>query len=222
MLDIFHLIDLLKIATMETLTMVLWSTAFTVILGLPLGIVLVVTSKGHILQQSILHSALSYLVNLTRSLPFIILMIFIIPFTRLIVGTSIGTSAAIVPLVVAAIPFFARIVESALQEVDGGVIEAAISMGASPLQIIVKVLIPEALPSLVLGTTITIINLLGYSAMAGAVGGGGIGDLAIRYGYHRFQTDVMFATIIVLVVLVQGIQTSGNLIAGQILKSRRR
>ena len=216
------MLELLKVATLETLSMVLLSTGFTVLLGLPLGVILVVTSKGHLLENQILNSLLSYIVNIARSLPFIILMIFIIPFTRLVVGTSIGTRAAIVPLVVAAIPFFARIVESALKEVDGGVIEAAIAMGASPLQIIVRVLIPEALPSLILGTTITIINLLGYSAMAGAVGGGGIGDLAIRYGYHRFQTDVMLMTILVLIVLVQGIQSSGNLIANRVLKARRR
>lgn len=209
-------------ATLETLYMVGLSTAFTLLLGLPLGIVLVITSKGHILENRPLHTALSYAVNMTRSLPFIILMIFIIPFTRYIVGTSIGTNAAIVPLVIAAIPFFGRVVESALQEVDGGVIEAAIAMGASPFEIVWRVLIPEALPSLVLGTTITIINLLGYSAMAGAVGGGGIGDLAIRYGFHRFRTDVMLITVVVLIVMVQIIQSSGNLAAQKILKNRRR
>lgn len=216
------MLDLLIPATLETLYMVFLSTLFTICFGLPLGIVLVVTSSGHILERQTLNKGLSVVVNVTRSLPFIILMIFIIPFTRLIAGTSIGTNAAIVPLVFAAIPFFARIVESALHEVDGGVIEAAIAMGASPLDIIVRVLIPEALPSLILGTTITIINLLGYSAMAGTIGGGGIGDLAIRYGYHRFQTDVMFMTIIVLVILVQGIQVTGNLVAQNVLKHRRR
>jgi D-methionine transport system permease protein len=216
------MLDLLIPATLETLYMVFLSTLFTVCFGLPLGIVLVVTSSGHILERPTLNKCLSVVVNVTRSLPFIILMIFIIPFTRLIAGTSIGTNAAIVPLVFAAIPFFARIVESALHEVDGGVIEAAIAMGASPLDIIVRVLIPEALPSLILGTTITIINLLGYSAMAGTIGGGGIGDLAIRYGYHRFQTDVMFMTIIVLVILVQGIQVTGNIVAQNVLKHRRR
>ncbi len=216
------MLDLLIPATLETLYMVFISTLFTVCFGLPLGIVLVVTSSGHILESKALNKGLSVVVNVTRSLPFIILMIFIIPFTRLIAGTSIGTSAAIVPLVIAAIPFFARIVESALHEVDGGVVEAAIAMGASPFEIISRVLIPEALPSLILGTTITIINLLGYSAMAGTIGGGGIGDLAIRYGYHRFQTDVMFMTIIVLVILVQGIQVTGNLVAQNVLKHRRR
>lgn len=216
------MIELLVKATLETFYMVSVSTAFTALLGLPLGIILVVTSKGHISEHPSINTSLSYIVNMARSLPFIILMIFIIPFTRFIVGTSIGTNAAIVPLVVAAIPFYARIVESALHEVDEGVIEAAISMGANPFDIIFRVLLPEALPSLILGTTITIINLLGYSAMAGAVGGGGIGDLAIRYGYHRFNTQIMIATIILLIALVQGIQATGNLIANGIQKNRKR
>ena len=209
-------------ATLETSYMVFIATSFTVLFGLPLGTVLVITSKGHILENQALHKTLSYVVNMARSLPFIILMIFIIPFTRLIVGTSIGTNAAIVPLVVAAIPFFARIVESALYEVEGGVVEAAIAMGASEWEIIRQVLIPEALPSLILGTTITIINLIGYSAMAGAVGGGGIGDLAIRYGYHRFRLDIMAETIVILIVLVQLLQSTGNLLANSILKHRKR
>lgn len=216
------MMHLLLPATLETLFMVSIATVFTLLFGLPLGIVLVITSKGHLLERPKLNAVLSYVVNMARSLPFIILMIFVIPFTRLIVGSSIGTNAAIVPLVIAAIPFYARVVESAIHEVDGGVIEAATAMGARPSAIIRQVLIPEALPSLVLGTTITIINLLGYSAMAGTIGGGGIGDLAIRYGYHRFNTEIMFATIVLLIVLVQLIQASGNLIASQILKNRRR
>jgi D-methionine transport system permease protein len=216
------MIDLLVKATFETLYMVIVSAIFTVAIGLPLGIILVVTSKNHIAENRWISGVLSYVVNMTRSLPFIILMIFIIPITRWLIGTSIGTEAAIVPLVFAAIPFFARVVESALHEVDDGVIEAAIAMGATPLQIIVRVMIPEALPSLILGVTITIINLLGYSAMAGAIGGGGIGDLAIRYGYHRFRTDVMLMTILLLVALVQGIQSSGNLVAQKIIKNRRK
>lgn len=216
------MIDLLIKATLETLYMVFVASVFTVLLGLPIGIVLTTTGKNHILENQWLHKSLSTIINTMRSLPFIILMIFIIPFTRLLVGSSIGTKAAIVPLIVAAIPFFARVVESAIKEVDEGYIEAAVSMGASPSQIIFKVLLPEALPSLVLGTTITIINLLGYSAMAGSVGGGGIGDLAIRYGYHRFRTDIMFATVFLLIVLVQSIQSFGNLLAGSILKNRRK
>ncbi|MCD4714596.1 MAG: ABC transporter permease [Clostridiales bacterium] len=216
------MMEMLTKATLETLYMVIVSAIFTVGIGLPLGIILVVTSENHIATNKWISGVLSYVVNMTRSLPFIILMIFIIPITRWLIGTSIGTEAAIVPLVFAAIPFFARVVESALHEIDDGVIEAAIAMGATPLQIIIRVMIPEALPSLVLGVTITVINLLGYSAMAGAIGGGGIGDLAIRYGYHRFRTDVMLMTIFLLVILVQSIQSSGNLIAQKIIKNRRK
>jgi D-methionine transport system permease protein len=206
--------ELLLPSLWDTLYMVFTSLIFTVLLGLPLGIILVVTEKDHILPNSAVYTILSYVINMTRSLPFIILMIFIIPFTRLIVGTTIGTTAAIIPLVIAAIPFFARVVESALKEVDWGVIEASIAMGATPLQIIVHVLIPESMSSLALGVTITLINILGYSAMAGVVGGGGLGDLAVRYGYHRFQTEVMLATVLVLIVLVQIIQLCGNKVAG--------
>ncbi|MDF2546709.1 methionine ABC transporter permease [Anaerosolibacter sp.] len=207
------LIDLLLPSLWDTLYMVFTSLIFTILFGLPLGIVLVVTEKDHILPNPIVYGALSYVINMTRSLPFIILMIFIIPFTRLIAGTTIGTTAAIIPLVIAAIPFFARVVESALKEVDWGVIEASIAMGATPLQIIIHVLIPESMSSLALGVTITLINILGYSAMAGTVGGGGLGDLAVRYGYHRFQTEVMIATVLVLIVLVQIIQLCGNKVA---------
>ncbi|MEW9121735.1 MAG: methionine ABC transporter permease [Thermotaleaceae bacterium] len=209
---------LLTPSLIDTLYMVFISIVFTVILGLPLGVILIVSNQDHILPNPILNHVLSYVINMMRSLPFIILMIFIIPFTRLVVGTSIGTNAAIVPLVVAATPFFARIVETALREVDWGVVEAAIAMGATPLQIITKVLIPEAMSSIVLGITITLINIISFSAMAGSVGAGGLGDLAIRYGYHRFQTDVMIATIIVLIILVQIIQTLGNKIAKAINK----
>ncbi len=214
--------DMLIQGTLETLYMVAVSTLFTILLGMPLGILLAVTSKGHISENLKLNSVLSYIINLTRSLPFIILMIFIIPFTRLLVGSSIGTNAAIVPLVCAAIPFFARVVENAIYEVDGGVIEAALAMGASNREIILKVLIPETLPSLILGITLTVINLLGYSAMAGAVGGGGIGDLAIRYGYHRFQTDVMLMTVVILIVMVQIIQSTGQFFANRLLRKRGR
>ena len=212
------LIALLTPSLFETLYMVFTSILFTILFGLPLGIILIITSQDHIFPNQFLNNVLSYGINVMRSLPFIILMIFIIPFTRMVVGTSIGTSAAIVPLVVAATPFFARIVESALREVDWGVVEAAIAMGATPMQIIVKVLLPEAMASLVLGVTITLINIISFSAMAGVVGGGGLGDLAVRYGYHRFQTDVMLATVVVLIILVQFIQTAGNRIAKQINK----
>ncbi|WP_053955895.1 methionine ABC transporter permease [Inediibacterium massiliense] len=206
-------IELLTPSLLETLYMVFVSVFFTILLGLPLGIILVVTDENHILPNSWLNHALSYLINILRSLPFIILMIFIIPFTRFVVGTTIGTNAAIVPLIIAAVPFFARVVESSIKEVDWGVIEAAISMGATPLQIILRILLPESMSSLVLGITITIINVIGYSAMAGVVGGGGLGDLAVRYGFQRFQKDVMIATVILLIILVQIIQSTGNKIS---------
>lgn len=213
-----ELVALLTPSLFETLYMVFTSILFTILFGLPLGVILVITNQDHILPNPFLNNILSYAINTMRSLPFIILMIFIIPFTRMIVGTSIGTTAAIVPLVVAATPFFARIVESALREVDWGVVEAAIAMGATPMQIILRVLIPEAMSSLVLGITITLINIISFSAMAGVVGGGGLGDLAVRYGYHRFQTDVMLATVVILIILVQFIQTAGNRIAKNINK----
>ena len=213
-----ELLDLLIPSINETLYMVFISTVFTVILGLPLGILLVITREDSVLPNSKIYNSLSILINITRSIPFVILMIFIIPFTRLVVGSSIGTNAAIVPLVVAAIPFFARLVEGSILEVNPGVIEAGVSMGASPFEIVLKILIPEAMPSLVLNVTVTIINIIGYSAMAGAVGGGGLGYLAIGYGYHRFQTDVMFATVIILIILVQLIQISGNKISNSIYR----
>ena len=213
-----ELLDLLIPSINETLYMVFISTVFTVILGLPLGILLVITREDSVLPNSNIYNSLSILINITRSIPFVILMIFIIPFARLVVGSSIGTNAAIVPLVVAAIPFFARLVEGSILEVNPGVIEAGVSMGASPLEIVLKILIPEAMPSLVLNVTVTIINIIGYSAMAGAVGGGGLGYLAIGYGYHRFQTDVMFATVIILIILVQLIQISGNKISNSIYR----
>ncbi|WP_129595965.1 methionine ABC transporter permease [Anaerophilus nitritogenes] len=206
-------IELLTPSLLETLYMVFVSVFFTILLGLPLGIILVITREDHILPNSWLNQILSYMINITRSIPFIILMIFIMPFTRLIVGTTIGTKAVIVPLILATTPFFARVVESSIKEIDWGVVEAAISMGATPIQIILKVLLPESMSSLVLGITITIINVLGYSAMAGAIGGGGLGYLAISYGYHRYQTNVMIATVILLIVLVQIIQSTGNKIA---------
>ncbi|MBV9790876.1 MAG: ABC transporter permease, partial [Chloroflexi bacterium] len=205
-------------ATLETLYMVGVSTFFTMLLGLPLGVLLVITDAGQILAAPRLNRILGAIVNIGRSLPFIILLVAVIPLTRLLVGTSIGSTAAIVPLTIAAIPFFARVVETALREVDRGLVEAAHSMGCTNWQIIGKVLIPEALPSLVLGLTITIIGLLGYSAMAGAVGGGGLGDLAIRYGYQRFNTPVMIATVVLLIVLVQGMQMLGDRAARRISK----
>ncbi|GHO83796.1 methionine ABC transporter permease [Dictyobacter formicarum] len=209
--------DLLQ-ATQDTLWMVVISTLFTVLFGLPLGVLLVITDRNGLFQLSWLHQILGFIVNIGRSLPFIILLVAITPFTRLMVGTTIGTSAAIVPLTVAAIPFFGRVSETSLREVDGGVVEAAKSMGCNNWQIIRKVLIPEALPSLILGVTITIISLIGYSAIAGAVGAGGLGDLAIRYGYQRFETPVMVVTVVLLIVLVQIIQWGGNRLARRLTR----
>lgn len=208
--------DLLKLlfdGILETLYMVGVSSAVAFVFGLPLGIILSVTASGSILESRWLNSFLSFVVNVGRSVPFIILMVAIIPLTRLVVGTSIGTNAAIVPLSVAAIPFVGRVVESALREIDQGIVEAALSMGAAPTEIICKVLLPEALPAIISGLTLTLINLIGYSAMAGAIGGGGLGDIAIRYGYQRFMPDIMLITVIILVVMVQFFQLAGDKLA---------
>jgi D-methionine transport system permease protein len=205
-------------ASLDTLFMVGISTVFTIVLGLPLGVLLVITDREGLTPAPAFNQIVGAVVNAARSLPFIILLVVVIPFTRLLVGTSIGATAAIVPLALAAIPFFARMAETALREVDRGLVEAALSMGCNPWQIITKVLIPESLPSIVLGVTITIISLIGYSAMAGAIGGGGLGDLAIRFGYQRFETDVMIATVVLLIVIVQGIQILGNSIARRVSK----
>jgi D-methionine transport system permease protein len=202
----------------ETFYMVAVSSLVSALFGIPLGVVLVVTGKGHIKENIVFNQTLGAIVNAARSTPFIILMVAIIPFTRIIVGTSIGTNAAIVPLSIAAIPFLARVVESAIKEVDAGLIEAAQSMGASTGQIILKVLIPESMPSIVLGFTLTVISLIGYSAMAGAIGGGGLGDLAIRYGYQRFRADVMLATVVILIAMVQIVQSSGDYFAHRLNK----
>ncbi|MRX72051.1 methionine ABC transporter permease MetI [Bacillus lacus] len=200
-------------ALVETLVMVGFSLLFSTLIGLPLGVLLVVTRKGHLLENPLVFKVLNSIINVFRSVPFIILMVAIIPLTRLIVGTSIGTSAAVVPLVFYAGPYIARLIESSLLEVQPGVIEAAEAMGATPGQIIFRFLVPEALSSLVLNLTIATIGLVGASAMAGAVGGGGLGDLAITYGYQRFDTMVMIITVVILVVLVQGLQSSGNLLS---------
>lgn len=194
----------------ETLYMVAVSMICASILGIPLGILLVVTEKGKILACPAINKPLAFIINMIRSIPFIILMVAIIPFTRFLVHTSIGTTAAIVPLTIAAIPYIARMVETSIREIPSGLIEAAESMGATPMQIIRKVLLPEALPSILESLTVVIVSLVGASAMAGTIGGGGLGDLAIRYGYQRFQADVMIATIIVLVIFVQLIQFIGN------------
>ena len=210
-------------ATVETLAMVFASTLFSLLLGLPLGILLCITgpeSQGGIIPKPLLNNVLGRIVNVLRSFPFIILMILLFPLSRIIVGTSIGTTATIVPLSIAAAPFVARIIETAVKEVDPGVIQAARAMGSTTMQIIKKVLIPEAMPSLVSGVTLTIINLIGYSAMAGAIGGGGLGDLAIRYGYQRFRPDVMLVSVIVLLVLVEVVQVVGNKISARMMARR--
>lgn len=206
-------VDLIWTATLETLRMVGIAMVITIPLGLLLGVLLLLTARGAPLQQPLVNRLLGLIVDIGRSVPFIILLVALIPFTRAVVGTTIGTTAAIVPLTVATIPFFARIVEVSLREVPRGLIEAAQSAGASDRQVVTKVLVPEALPSLVSGATITTIGVLGYSAMAGAVGGGGLGDVAIRYGYQRYETDVTIATVVVLVVLVQLIQLTGDLLS---------
>lgn len=204
------LIELLFDGLLETLVMVGVSGGIGAAFGIPLGVVLILTDRGGILQNVPLNRVLGLVVNAARSTPFIILMVAVIPFTRLVVGTSIGTLAAVVPLTIAAIPFIARLVETALREVPAGLIEAAEAMGATPLQIVIKVLLPEALPGIVAGLTITLVSLIGYSAMAGAVGGGGLGDIGIRYGYQRFLPEVMLAVVLVLIVFVQGVQSAGD------------
>ena len=204
------MIDLLLLALGETILMVAASAFFSALLGIPLGVALHVTKAGQILAQPKLQRLLGTLVNIGRSVPFIILLVAIIPFTRLIVGTSIGTIAAIVPLTVGAIPFVARLIEGALIEVPFGLQEAAQAMGAKPLQIIQKVLLPEALPGIINAITITLVTLVNYSAMAGAIGGGGLGDVGIRYGYQRFDPAIMLITVVILVLLVQLIQGLGD------------
>jgi len=214
------LLQLVGTATAQTLTMVFFSTIFSLLLGTPLGILLCVTAEGNLLPKPMLHQLIGRFVNALRSFPFIILMILLFPFSRIIIGTSIGTAATVVPLSIAAAPFVARIIESALLEVDRGVIQAAVAMGSSTAEIIFKVMIPEALPPLVAGVTLTIINLIGYSAMAGAIGGGGLGDLAIRYGYQRFRSDIMAAAVIVILVMVELIQLVGTRISAALAKRR--
>jgi len=209
---------LLLNAVGETLYMVGVAGFMGTALGLPLGVLLAVTGRGELLQNLVFNRGAGAIVNATRSTPFIILVVAIIPFTRLVAGTSIGTNAAIVPLVVAATPFIARIVEGAVRAVDHGLIEAALAMGATPAQIIVKVLLPEARPAIALGLTLSAVSLIGYSAMVGAVGGGGLGDLGIRYGYQRFLPEVMAAVVAVLIALVQVVQSLGDFLARRLDK----
>lgn len=197
----------------ESIYMTLVSTFFAYLIGLPMGLVLVMTDKEGVRPMPIVHQILGAIINIVRSVPFLILMLTIMPFTKKVVGTTIGPKAAIVGLLVAAAPFIARLVESSLKEVERGVIEAAQSMGASPLQILVKVLIPEAKPSLLVGSAIAVTTILGYSAMAGFIGGGGLGAVAINYGYHRGQTDIMYVMVVLLVVIVQILQEVGMQVA---------
>ena len=204
------LVDLLWEGTLDTLYMTLVSTFFSYVFGMIMAMVLVITRGDGIHPMPVVYRVLDVVVNLTRSFPFLILMIAVIPFTRFLVGTTIGNNATVVPLVIAAAPFVARLIEQSLLEVDKGVIEAAQSMGASTWQIMYKVYIPEARPSLVNGSAIAATTILGYSAMSGAVGGGGLGKLAIMYGYNRYQTDIMFATVVLLIIVVQLLQRFGD------------
>ncbi len=203
-------------ATGETLYMVAVSGIIGFAVGIPLGVILHITKKGGLAENSKLNTTLGAIVNIGRSVPFLVLMVAIIPLTKLLIGTFIGTTAAIVPLTIGAIPFVARLIESALLEVPSGLIEAAQSMGATPLQIITKVLLPEALPTIVNAATITLVTLVSYSAMAGTVGGGGLGDVAIRYGFHRYDVVIMAVTVIMLIILVQIIQTIGDIIVHRV------
>lgn len=204
------LIDMIYASFLETLFMVAVSGGIGAALGIPLGILLFITDRRSFLPMPGVHLALATIINALRSVPFIILLVAIIPLTRLIVGSSIGTAAAIVPLTISVAPFIARIVETSLREVDRGLVEAAQAMGATNLQIIWKVLLPEARPGILAGLTIAVVSLIGYSAMAGVVGGGGLGDLGIRYGYQRFMPEVMWPVVLVLVILVQGLQSLGD------------
>ena len=213
-----EILPLLTKALGETIYMVVVSMAIASAIGVPLGVLLHTTAKGQILENVFINQTVGSVVNAVRSIPFIILMVAIIPLTRFIVGSAIGTTAAIVPLVIASIPFIGRQVETSLKEVPSGLVEAALSMGATPFQIISKVLLPEAMPGIVSQLTTVIIALVGESAMAGAIGGGGLGDLAIRYGYQRFRPEVMLATVVVLIVLVQLVQFIGNTLAKKLDK----
>ena len=210
-----EMINLFQTSLLETLWMVGISAALGTLVGLPLGVLLVVTDRHGLLEHLPFNRALGILANAVRSTPFIILLVAVIPFTRWVVGTSIGTTAAIVPLTIASAPFIARLIETAIREVDAGLIEAARAMGAAPFQIVRKVLIPEAMPGIILGLTLAVVSLIGYSAMVGAVGGGGLGDLGIRYGYQRFMPEVMLAVVVILILLVQLVQSCGEWIAAR-------
>lgn len=214
-MEMNKLIEMMVQGIGESLYMTLVSTIMAYVIGVPLGVILYISDEGGIAENKVVNKALGIVVNLLRSIPFIILLVAILPFTRFVVGTTIGATATIVPLVIAAAPFVARMVESSLKEVNVGIIEAALSMGSNTWQIITKVLLKEATPSLIVGSTIAITTILGYSAMAGFVGGGGLGAIAINYGYYRYQNDIMVITVILLVVLVQIFQETGMRIANK-------
>jgi D-methionine transport system permease protein len=216
-----ELIKLIASSTLDTLTMVALAGVFGTLIGLPLGVFLATSRTGELFPAPYVNRLLGLVVNATRSTPFIILVVAIVPLTRLIAGTSIGTSAAVVPLTIAAIPFIARVIEGAIREVDQGLVEAARAFGASPLQIVRKVLLPEAMPAVTLALTLAAVSLIGYSAMVGAVGGGGLGDLGIRYGYQRFMPEVMATVVAVLICLVQGVQSLGDFISRRLDKRNR-
>lgn len=213
-------LQLLPLQLWNTLYMVLVSTFFAVLIGLPIGVILTITDKGHVKENSFIYKMLETGVNIGRSFPFAILMVALIPFTRWLIGTSLGTTASIVPLTIAAAPFVARLIETSLKEVDRHILEAALVMGSNTWQIISKVLLREALPSILSGITLTVVNLIGYSAMAGLVGGGGLGQVAIQYGYNRFNTFIMVVTVILLILLVQVVQWIGNGAVKSILRKR--
>lgn len=215
-----EVVDMILKGIQETLYMTLLSTLMGYVIGLPMGVLLAVSDKDGLKPNRVLYRILDVIANIVRSIPFLILLILLIPFTRMIVGKSYGSTATVVPLVIAAGPFIARMVESSLKEVDEGVIEAARSMGASNLRIIVKVLLVEARTSLINGATIAVGTILGYSAMAGTIGGGGLGDIAIRYGYHRYQADIMIVTVVLLIILVQIFQMIGTTLANRLDKRR--
>ena len=220
-MSIDKIIILVRDAAAQTAVMVVFSTLFSLLLGLPLGILLCISDpQSGIRPRPVLYQILTRIVNALRSFPFIILMIVLFPLSRVVVGTSIGTKATIVPLSIAAAPFVARIIESALKEVDKGVVQAARAMGSTTMQIIFKVLIPEALPSLIDGVTLTIINVIGYSAMAGAIGGGGLGDLAIRYGYQRFRSEIMAIAVVVILLMVELVQMLGTALSHKVAATR--
>ncbi|MGE5678808.1 MAG: methionine ABC transporter permease [Pseudomonadota bacterium] len=208
--EVMKYVSMIGMGILETLYMTFVSSLIAYVIGLPLGVLLVVTDKDGIAPFVLLNKVLGVIVNLVRSIPFIILLISVMPFTRLLIGTTLGSTAVVVPLIIGSAPYIARLVESSLKEVDKGVIEAAQSMGATPWQIIYKVLVPEAKPSLVIGSAIAVTTILSYSAMAGFVGGGGLGDIAIRYGYYRYETGTMLVTVVILVLIVQIIQEFGS------------